>query len=153
MGLRDRLKKLKFISNIFALTLTEIKDTLGEETLTMIFRRVGETTGEKIVTRFKGKYTTLDEFCGLLISQIIEPIIGEGKASYSVSGDKVSFELQACPYKIAGGFPIKDMSFFCHYTEGMIDIALKEALPDKNLTIEPSDLISGNCSSCKFSTI
>ena len=42
MANNKRLNQLKFISSIFQMSLKEIKETLGFETLTMIFRRVGE---------------------------------------------------------------------------------------------------------------
>ena len=145
-----RINQLKFIANIFKMSLQEIKETLGFETLTMIFRRVGEAAAEKIVKRLNGKYTSVDEFCNLIITQVIEPVIGEGKGGYKVDGNKITFELQACPYKKAGGFPIKDMEFFCHYTEGLFDESLKLAFPDKNFYMEPKDLISKDCASCVF---
>ena len=133
------------------MSLKEIKETLGFETLTMIFRRVGEAAANQIVTKFKGKYSSVNEFCELLITDVINPIIGENKCSIKVSDDgKVEFELDACPYKKAGGYPIKEMEFFCHYTEGLFDEALKLAFPDKEVWTEPIELISTGCQKCIF---
>jgi hypothetical protein len=145
-----RIMQLKFIANIFKMSLNEIKETLGFETLTMIFRRVGEAAAASIVERLKGKYNTIDEFCALIISNVMEPVIGESKASFNIDGNKISITLDACPYKKAGGFPITEMDFFCHYTEGLIDESLKLAFPDKTFFTEPGDLISGKCKSCTF---
>lgn len=146
-----RQLQLKFIASIFNLTLKEIKDTLGFEALTMIFRRVGESSGENIANRFKGKYKSVEEFGKILIDNIISPIIGEGKSSMIKNGDTYVFKLDACPYKKAGGFPISDMSFFCDYTQGMIETAIKKAFPDKKIEFKTDSLISNKCESCSFS--
>ena len=145
-----RVRQLKFIANIFQRSLKEIKDTLGFETLTMIFRRVGEAAAEDIVHKLKGKYTTVEEFCNLLVSDVITPVIGENKGSVVVNGNKIDIELDACPYKKAGGFPIKEMEFFCHYTEGLLDAALQLAFPDKQFFMEPKELIANGCKKCVF---
>ena len=112
---KKRIKQLKFIANIFQMSLKEIEETLGFETLTMIFRRVGESTGEEVVKRFEGKYKNLNEFCDLLVAHVIEPVIGETKGRIKIEGQNINIELDACPYKKSGGFPIQKMSFFCHY--------------------------------------
>lgn len=148
--LSKRLKQLKFIANIFQMSLKEIKETLGFETLTMIFRRVGEAAAEDITKNFKGRYNTVEEFGELLIKEVIEPIIGENNGKLVVDNDKIIIRLKACPYKTAGRFPIKDMEFFCHYTEGLFDTALKLAFPDKTFMIEPKELIAEGCSECVF---
>ena len=57
---KKRFGQLKFIASIFNLSLKEIKETLGPETLTMIFRRVGETSGENIAKRLKGKFGSVE---------------------------------------------------------------------------------------------
>ena len=147
---KKRIKQLKFIANIFQMSLKEIEETLGFETLTMIFRRVGETTGEDIVKRFEGRYSNLTEFCNLLVAHVIEPVIGEGKGHVKIDEKNIYIELDACPYKKSGGFPIQKMGFFCHYTEGMFDTALKLAYPEKNFYLEPKDLIATGCKSCIF---
>ncbi|MHA1672305.1 MAG: hypothetical protein ACTSYI_01630 [Promethearchaeota archaeon] len=152
MANNKRLNQLKFISSIFQMSLKEIKETLGFETLTMIFRRVGETAAERIVKRLEGKYTTIEEFGNILIKDVIEPIIGENKGNIIFEGNKIVIELEACPYKKAGNFPITEMEFFCHYTEGLFDTAFKLAFPDKQFYIEPKDLISKGCNSCVFET-
>ncbi|MHA1684477.1 MAG: hypothetical protein ACTSUE_26300 [Promethearchaeota archaeon] len=146
-----RLMQLKFIANIFQYSLKEIKDTLGFEALTMIFRRVGESVGESVVSRFKGKYSTIDEFCSLMIKHVIAPVVGEGSVNCQRDGNKLTFTLDACPYKKAG-FPIKDMAFFCDYTEGLLDTAIKEAFPEKKFEMDiPGELISNEgCSKCIF---
>ena len=132
------------------MSLKEIKDTLGFETLTMIFRRVGEAAAEDIYSNLKGKYTTVEEFCNLLVSDVIAPVIGENKGSVQVTGNKIDIELDACPYKKAGRFPIQDMEFFCHYTEGLLDTALQLAFPDKHFYMEPKELIAKGCTKCIF---
>lgn len=146
-----RQLQLKFIASIFNLTLKEIKDTLGFETLTMIFRRVGESSGENIANRFRGKYNSIEEFGKILIDNIISPIIGEGKGTMIKNGDSYVFKLDACPYKKAGGFPITDMSFFCDYTQGMIETAIKTAFPNKKFEFKTESLISNKCENCSFS--
>ncbi len=144
-----RINQLKFIATIFSMSLHEVKEIMGFETLTMIFRRVGETAGNNVVKRLKGKYNSVEEFAKLLMSSVIEPVLGEGKSTASVVGNKVSISLGACPYKNAG-FPIKDMSWFCEYTEGLFDSAMKAAFPDKKIETVSSDRISKNCETCKF---
>ncbi len=144
-----RINQLKFIASIFSMSLHEIKEIMGFETLTMIFRRVGEVAGSNVVKRLKGKYNTVEEFAKLLISHVIEPVIGDGKSTASITGNKVVITLGACPYKNAG-FPIKDMSWFCEYTEGLFDNAMKAAFPDKKIETVSSDRISKNCETCKF---
>jgi hypothetical protein len=146
----NRIFQLKFIANIFNLSLKEIKDTLGFETLTMIFRRVGEENAVNIVKQFKGKYKTVEEFCKLIVEQVIEPIIGKDQGKIIIDGEKVIIELNQCPYKKAGGYPIKEMGFFCHYTEGLFDNALKLAFPDKKFNLHPNGLISESCEKCRF---
>jgi hypothetical protein len=147
----DRLMQLKFIANIFQISLDEIKLTLGEEALTMIMRRVGESVGEKIATRLKGKFTTPQEFCNLVIKDVIEPVTGAGKAKATVEGNNIKFVLDTCPYKKAG-FPILKMGFFCNYTEGLLDNSFKVAFPGIKYSIEqPTQLISKEgCTSCVF---
>ena len=144
--------QLKFIANIFQYSLQEIKETLGYEALTMILRRVGERVGENIVNRLEGKYASVEEFCNLLITDVIAPVVGDDKATADIRGDNVIFKLDTCPYK-AAGFPIQDMSFFCEYTEGLIENALQCAFPGKNYQLEyPVDsLISKEgCKTCVF---
>ena len=146
-----RMLQLKFIASIFNMSLQEIRDTLGFETLTMIFRRVGEKAAENIVKRLTGKFTSIEEFCSLLVDDVFAPVIGEDMASYAIDNDKITFTLKACPYKKAGGYPIQDMSFFCHYTEGLIDHAVKTAFPSKSFFTEPVHLISqAGCEECVF---
>lgn len=146
-----RLMQLKFIANIFDVSLKEIKDTLGYETLTMIFRRVGETTAESILKRLEGKYTDEKEFLEKLLETYFWPIIGKENAKFTVEGNEITIELLNCPYKKAG-FPIKDMSFFCDYTQGLLDVAIKKAFPNKNFEFNiPSELISKEgCNRCFF---
>ena len=147
-----RLRQLKFIASIFNQSLKEIKETLGFETLTMIFRRVGESSAEQIVERLKGRYNTPEEFGNIMIKEVIEPVIGDGKGKITVNGGQVEIVLEACPYKKAGGFPIKEMEFFCHYTEGLFDNAFKLAFPELNMEITPKELISQSCTQCVFRT-
>lgn len=150
---KKRFMQLKFISSIFNLALHEIEETLGFETLTMIFRRVGEASGENIAKRLQGTYSSVEEFMNLVMENTIAPIIGKGKGSYSVEGDKITVILEACPYKKAGGFPIEEMKFFCHYTEGMLETAIKTGFPDKNYEFKTDELISDACQNCKFSIL
>ncbi|MHA1732297.1 MAG: hypothetical protein ACTSU5_10150 [Promethearchaeota archaeon] len=146
-----RIKQLKFISSIFNLSLKEMKETLGFETLTMIFRRVGEGIAESIVDRLKGKYDSVEEFCDLLVNTVINPVIDD-KGSFTVDGNKVTLKLGACPYKKAAGFPVKDMSWFCDYTEGLIDTSFKLAFPGKNWLVDTKETIAKNpgCAECVF---
>ncbi len=144
-----RINQFKFIATIFSMSLHEVKEIMGFETLTMIFRRVGEAAGNNVVKRLKGKYNSVEEFAKLLMSDVIEPVLGEGTSQVSVVGNKVTINLGACPYKNAG-FPIKDMSWFCEYTEGLFDSAVKVAFPDKKVETVSSDRISKNCATCKF---
>ncbi|MCF2138679.1 MAG: hypothetical protein K9W44_01325 [Candidatus Lokiarchaeota archaeon] len=146
----NRLNQLKFISNIFQMSLKEIKDTLGFETLTMIFRRVGEAAADLMVPKLEGKYSTMDEFANLLITYIVEPILGPNQGKIQINENKIDIQLNACPYKRAGHFPIQDMDFFCHYTEGLFDQAFKLAFPDKNFDMEAKELIAKGCKHCIF---
>jgi len=144
-----RINQLKFIASIFSMSLHEINEIMGFETLTMIFRRVGEAAGNNVVKRLKGKYNSVEDFAKLLISHVIEPVLGGGKSTVQVEGNKVTINLGACPYKNAG-FPIKNMSWFCEYTEGLFDSAMRGAFPDKKIETISGDRISQNCATCKF---
>lgn len=132
------------------MSLKEIKDTLGFETLTMIFRRVGEAAADLMVPKLEGKYSTMDEFANLLITYIVEPILGPNQGKIQINENKIDIQLNACPYKRAGHFPIQDMDFFCHYTEGLFDQAFKLAFPDKNFDMEAKELIAKGCKHCIF---
>jgi len=146
--------QLKFIATIFDLSLKEIKDTLGFETLTMIFRRVGETTAESIMKRLEGKYKSEKEFGEKLLEAYFWPIIGKENAKLSIEGNVITIELLNCPYKKAG-FPIKDSSFFCDYTQGLVDVAFKKAFPSKKFDFNPPTelLAKEGCKRCFFKIV
>ena len=150
-GQKKRLMQLKFIANIFESSLKEIKDTLGYEALTMIFRRVGEATAEKLMKQPEGKYTNEQEFGEKMLESFFWPIIGKENAKFTITGDTITVELLNCPYKKAG-FPIKDMSFFCDYTQGLVDAILKLAFPSKRFDFNvPTEIISKEgCERCLF---
>ncbi len=145
-----RIMQLKFIANIFNLSLKQIEDTLGFEALTMIFRRVGEDIAENIVNRMQGKYNSVEEFAKMLVEDVIDPIIGEKQGIAIVEGNKVTITLKACPYKRAAGFPIKDMSWFCDYTEGLLHNAFDLAFPGVVELETLQTVARDECKECKF---
>ncbi|MHA1371464.1 MAG: hypothetical protein ACTSWN_12225 [Promethearchaeota archaeon] len=144
-----RFKQLKFISSIFNFSIEEIRFTLGDEALSMIMRRVGERIGENIAQRIKA--TGIAEFCTKVVQDVFFPVIGENKASCTIEGNTIEFTINVCPYKQAG-FKIKELGFFCHYTEGLIETAIKNKFPEEKFVIEPpKELISRDgCNKCVF---
>ncbi|GAB4321342.1 MAG: hypothetical protein Kow0069_25570 [Promethearchaeota archaeon] len=154
MSARDRrIRQLKFIATIFEHSLLEIADTLGYEALTMIFRRVGERVGETVAKRLEGRHSSVEQFCDLLVHDVINPVIGGEGSCDHLGGGRVLIKLGACPYKKAAGFPVRDMSWFCDYTEGLIDAAFGRAFPEANLTVRLDESIARNdgCQTCRFS--
>ena len=149
-SLMKKFKALNFVGNIFKMSIGEIEETLGYETLTMIFRRVGERSAEIITKRLEGKYTTGAEFAELIVKTVIIPVLGEGNASSKEVDGKVKIIFNQCPYQESGKFILEDAAYFCHYTEGLIDHAFKLAFPDKTVLTTPIELLANKCSKCEF---
>ena len=149
MPSQKRFMQLKFISSIYNKSLEEIELVMGPETLTMLMRRIGENTAEDYIKLIKGKFNSLNDLVEVIVSDVLTPVIGKGKASSNAAENKVLITLNACPYKNAG-FKINKMPFFCHYTEGLIFHLIELAFPEKKVEITPKSTIAGGAPSCVF---
>ena len=142
----DELSQLKFIASMFRMTIAEINNIMGEESLQTIFRLMGEKIGESVVQRLSLTSAGADIFVDKMVKEVLEPVLGSGGAEISVNGSEITVILKACPFQQAG----IDISnkFYCTYTEGLIETAAKAALTNiefKSLKLRASD----NCD-CEF---
>ena len=141
----DELGGLKFIATMFKMAIAEIGNIMGEESLSTIFRLMGEKVGENVAGRINAK--TPEEFVTKMKTDVLEPALGAGNAELTVNGDEISVILKACPFQRAG----IDISnkFYCTYTEGLVETAALKAFPNiefKSLKLRAVD----NCD-CSFS--
>ena len=149
-GLKARLKQLKFISSMFSMAMDEFNNVMGPETIQTIFRLIGERQGEAVEKRVKEKNNvdkwTPELFQEIIIKDVIDPAVGEGKTEIKVSGNKITVIIKDCPFKRAG---IKiDNKFYCTYTEGLIDTISKKAF--ENTQFKSVELRSEKPCDCKF---
>jgi hypothetical protein len=148
--LKQRLKQLKFISSMFSMAMDEFDNVMGPETIQTIFRLIGERQGEAVEKRLKEKYGidkwTPELFAEKLTNDVIDPAVGTGASEVSIDGNELNVTIKDCPFKRAG---IKiSNKFYCTYTEGLIETAVKQALGNiefKSLKLRAVD----NCD-CSF---
>ena len=148
--IKARLKQLKFISSMFSMAMEEFNNVMGPETIQTIFRLIGERQGEAVEKRVKEKNKvdkwTPELFQEIIIKDVIDPAVGEGKTEIKIDGKKITVIIKDCPFKRAG---IKiDNKFFCTYTEGLIDTISKKAF--ENTQFKSIELRSEKPCDCKF---
>ena len=135
---------------MFSLAMDEFNNVMGPETIQTIFRLIGERQGEAVEKRLKEKYGidkwTLEGFAEKLATDVIDSAVGTGASEIKISGNELTVTIKDCPFKRAG-IKISNM-FFCTYTEGLIETAVKHALDTiefKSLKLRAVD----NCD-CSF---
>ncbi|MHA1144282.1 MAG: methanogen output domain 1-containing protein [Candidatus Helarchaeota archaeon] len=125
----EDIKKLKFISSIFKMSIQEMNNIMGPETIRTVYRLIGERIGTNVVERMKKKFKidnwTPSNFSEALVNDVLEPVLGEGGAELTAEGNDVRVKLNVCPFESAD----MDIShqFYCTYTEGLIETAAKTA--------------------------
>ena len=125
---RERFKQMKFIASMFRMAIKEIDTIMGAESLQTIFRLMGEGVGESIAKRINAK--TPEEFATKLQKDVLEPALGTGMAEVIVDGNEIKVLLKACAFESAR-IDISN-TFYCSYTEGLIETAAKQSLGDIN---------------------
>ena len=117
---------------MFKMAITEIDRIMGHESLQTIFRLMGESVGESVSKRIDAK--TPEDFASKFQKNVLEPALGAGGAEVTVSGDEISVIVKVCPFQQAG----IDISnkFYCTYTEGLIETAVKNSLGKAELVSE-----------------
>ena len=78
---------------------------------------------------------TPEKFAELIIKDVFNPALGEGGAEVNITGDnELTIIFKICPFEKAG----IDIStkFYCTYTEGLIETALKHAFNDIEIVNE-----------------
>ena len=129
-AIRRRVNQLKFIATMFHQAMAEFDKVMGKESIQTIFRLMGEDVGVSVEKRLREKYKidawSPPVFAEKLLSDVLEPVMGEGGAEITLDGSSINVILKACPFKKAG----IDISnkYYCTYTEGMIETATKSAL-------------------------
>lgn len=135
---------------MFSMAMDEFNNVMGPETIQTIFRLIGERQGEAVEKRLREKYAinkwTPEDFVEKLSTDVIDSAVGTGASEININGDELTVTIKDCPFKRAG---IKiSNKFFCTYTEGLIETAVKHALDKiefKSLTLRAID----NCN-CSF---
>ena len=128
-AIKRRVNQLKFIATMFHKAMAEFDKIMGKESIQTIFRLMGEEVGVSVEKRLKEKYKieswTSQVFVEKLLSDVLEPVMGEGGAEISMNGNSITVILKVCPFKRAG----IDISnkYYCTYTEGMIETAINSA--------------------------
>jgi len=141
---RERLKQLKFIATMFQMAMEEISNVMGEESVQVIYRLLGERIGKEVGARIKTDDPKL--FADRFVKSILEPAIGTGNAEITVDGKNLSVNLKVCPFQEAG----IDIStkFFCTYTEGLLETAAKESFG--NVSFKSDKLRAVDKCDCSF---
>jgi hypothetical protein len=148
--LKRRIEQLKFIASMFRMTMEELDNVMGPESIKTIFRLIGERQGEKVEARLKDKFKidkwTPEVFAEKLISDVIEPAIGTDKCVIKRDENELTVHIKVCPFKKAG-IDISNQ-FYCTYTQGLIETSAKAALGD--ISFSTDDLISTGEECCIF---
>jgi predicted ArsR family transcriptional regulator len=123
---------LKFVASMFKMAIKEIDNIMGQESLSTIFRLMGESVGENVAKRISAK--TPDEFAAKMKNDVLEPALGAGGAEITANGNEITVVLKVCPFEKAG----IDISnkFYCTYTEGLVETAAKNSLGEINFVSE-----------------
>ena len=125
----EDIKKLKFISSVFKMSILEMNNIMGPETIKTVYRLIGERIGNNVVDRMKSKFNisewTPENFSEALAKDVLEPVLGEGGAELTAEGGNVRVKLNVCPFEKAD----MDIShlFYCTYTEGLLETAAIKA--------------------------
>ncbi len=149
--LKRRIGQLKFISTMFKMAMDEFNNVMGPETIQTIFRLIGERQGEIVEKRLRETHKidkwTPDKLSELLVKEVIDPAVGEGKSEIKMDGNEIIILIKACPFKTAG-IEISN-KFFCTYTEGLIETIAKNAL--NSVEFNSVKLKSEEVCDCTFS--
>jgi hypothetical protein len=149
-AIKRRVNQLKFIATMFHKAMDEFDKVMGKESIQTIFRLMGEGVGVSVEKRLREKYKidtwTPQSFFEKLLSDVLEPVMGEGGADIDIDGGSINIILKVCPFKRAG----IDISnkYYCTYTEGMIETAAKAAL--KNIDFHTLKLRASDNCDCQF---
>lgn len=132
------------------MTVKELDNVIGSESIQNIFRLIGENQGDAIETRMKKRYEidnwTLEQFANSLIKDVLEPALGEDSGEYTLNDDELILNIKVCPFK-REGINITN-KLYCSYTEGLIEMAAKRAFQDIEFKNEDSQAKGGP--SCLF---
>ena len=132
MTMKKRIGQLKFIATMFHKAMAEFDKVMGKESIQTIFRLIGEDVGTDVEERLRKKYNitswTPQLISEKLLSDVLEPVLGVEGAEINIEDNTINVILKVCPFKKAG----MDISnkYYCTYTEGMIETAIKIALKD-----------------------
>ncbi|MFX1274418.1 MAG: hypothetical protein ACFFBP_18785 [Promethearchaeota archaeon] len=120
----DELNQLKFIASMFRMAMEEISTIMGEESVQVIYRLLGEKIGESVAKRIQTN--TVETFSDKFLKDVLFPALGDGGAEIIQEGNTLTVILKVCPFQRAG----IDISnkFYCTYTEGLIETAAKQTL-------------------------
>lgn len=142
--------QLKFVASLFKMTIKELDNVMGPESIQAIFRLMGENQGEAVEARMKKKYEidnwTPEQFADSLIKDVLEPALGEDSVEYKLNDNELIFNVKVCPFR-RGGINITN-KLYCNYTEGLIETAAKKALQNIEFNSEDSQAKGGP--SCIF---
>ncbi len=149
--MEDEIKKYKFISSIFKMSINEMNNIMGPETIKTVYRLIGERIGENVVKRMKDKFNidawTPENFSDAIVKDVLNPVLGEGGAEVNPDGGNIRVKLNVCPFEKA------DMDithlFYCTYTEGLIQTAASKAF-GKEIELEAISLKAEGKSCCEF---
>jgi hypothetical protein len=135
---------------MFHKAMAEFDKVMGKESIQTIFRLMGEEVGVSVEKRLREKYKidswTPQILVEKLLSDVLEPVMGEGGAEITLNGNSINVLLKVCPFKRAG----IDISnkYYCTYTEGMIETAINSALSNSEFQTLKLRAVD-NCD-CKF---
>ena len=150
ISMKKGIGQLKFVATMFHKAMAEFDQVMGKESIQTIFRLMGENVGVSIEKRIREKYQidtwTTESFAEKLISDVLEPVLGEDGAEITIDGNNLNILLKVCPFKKAG----IDISnkYYCTYTEGMIETATRSAL--KNIEFHTLKLRAKDNCDCQF---
>jgi hypothetical protein len=149
-AIKRRVNQLKFIATMFHKAMAEFDNVMGKESIQTIFRLMGEEVGVSVEKRLREKYNidtwTPQVFVEKLLSDVLNPVMGEGGADINFDGSTINVVLKVCPFKRAG----IDISnkYYCTYTEGMIETAARSALNE--VKFNTLKLRAGDNCDCQF---
>lgn len=143
-------EQLRFIAAVFKMAIKELLNVMGPESVQTIFRLIGEGQGDAIVRRLSLKYKTEDwtpdKFLDAFVTDVLEPALGKGEVDYKIENGEIFIDIKVCPFKRAN-MKIAD-KLYCTYTQGMVELAFKNALKDIEFTI--GDCIADKRDTCGF---
>ncbi|MHA1784704.1 MAG: methanogen output domain 1-containing protein [Candidatus Helarchaeota archaeon] len=147
----DDIKKYKFISSIFKMSIEEMNNIMGPETIKTVYRLIGERVGESIVDRMKNRFNietwTPENFSDAIVKDVLTPVLGEGGAEVKAENGNIRVKLNVCPFE-AADMDITHL-FYCTYTEGLIQTSASKAF-EKDVELEAISLKAEGKPSCEF---